>query len=328
MDASEIRKIEQLHLLPPDSFYVTVNGRIVSWELLNENALFQVHFRLRGGKGGFGSLLRSFRIHRSTNQLMCRDLTGRRLADVKEEEKLRLWIEKASEREEEKRRKRQEKYERLKSGPPKHEFTDQTYIQTREKLLDETDEAFEAGIASLSSQKKVLSENNKETIILEYQDEETDAPGPSGLSLKRKAKTENTNAKKSKLEDLTSRNDIFSDTAAEEVDQAERNTLRNVKDTNGANECEVAPIAEEKSKTDEKKSEARVFAEIKLEGVESVEALECFGLDHLKNALETRGLKCGGSLKERATRLYSVKGLKPDEYPKSIRAVSQKKKRH
>lgn len=37
---------------------------------------------------------------------MCRDLTGRRLADVKEEEKLRRWIERASEREEEKRRRR------------------------------------------------------------------------------------------------------------------------------------------------------------------------------------------------------------------------------
>lgn len=35
---------------------------------------------------------------------MCRDLSGRRLADIKEEEKLRKWIEKASEREEEKRR--------------------------------------------------------------------------------------------------------------------------------------------------------------------------------------------------------------------------------
>lgn len=37
---------------------------------------------------------------------MCRDLTGRRLADVKEEERLRNWIAKAEERAEEKRRRR------------------------------------------------------------------------------------------------------------------------------------------------------------------------------------------------------------------------------
>lgn len=37
---------------------------------------------------------------------MCRDLSGRRLADVKEEEKLKKWISKASDREAEKERKR------------------------------------------------------------------------------------------------------------------------------------------------------------------------------------------------------------------------------
>lgn len=55
---------------------------------------------------GFGSLLRSFRMHRSTNQLMCRDLSGRRLSDVKEEERLRRWIEKKAEREKEEERKK------------------------------------------------------------------------------------------------------------------------------------------------------------------------------------------------------------------------------
>ena len=58
-----------------------------------------------GGKGGFGSLLRSFRIHKSANQLMCRDLTGRRLADVKEEERVRKWVAKKEEREKSQKKK-------------------------------------------------------------------------------------------------------------------------------------------------------------------------------------------------------------------------------
>lgn len=37
---------------------------------------------------------------------MCRDLSGRRLADVKEEERLRKWVEKAGEREAEKAKRR------------------------------------------------------------------------------------------------------------------------------------------------------------------------------------------------------------------------------
>lgn len=48
----KINSLEQLNLLPEDSFYVTVNGRIVDWQTLDGNEHFNVHFRLRGGKGG------------------------------------------------------------------------------------------------------------------------------------------------------------------------------------------------------------------------------------------------------------------------------------
>jgi len=54
-----------------------------------------------------------------------------------------------------------------------------------------------------------------------------------------------------------------------------------------------------------------------------VEELQALGLLHLKHALESRGLKCGGSLEERASRLFSVKGLNPEQYPKKI--CAQKK---
>lgn len=39
-----------------------------------------------------------------------------------------------------------------------------------------------------------------------------------------------------------------------------------------------------------------------------------------------RGLKCGGSLSERAARLWMVKGKTPREYPKSILTPEMKKK--
>ena len=46
-------------------------------------------------------MLKSFRVNKSTNQLMCRDLNGRRLASVEEEKKLRRWLERAADREKE-----------------------------------------------------------------------------------------------------------------------------------------------------------------------------------------------------------------------------------
>jgi hypothetical protein len=58
---------------------------------------------------------------------------------------------------------------------------------------------------------------------------------------------------------------------------------------------------------------------IELEKYSSPEELEAVGGDRLKIALFQLGCKCGGSLKERAMRLFSTKGLKREEYPAQLR---------
>ena len=47
---------------------------------------------------------------------------------------------------------------------------------------------------------------------------------------------------------------------------------------------------------------------VDLELFASANELAALGLDRLKHALMTRQLKCGGTLQQRADRLYSVKG--------------------
>ncbi|XP_056228702.1 splicing regulator SDE2 isoform X1 [Seriola aureovittata] len=54
-------------------------------------------------------------------------------------------------------------------------------------------------------------------------------------------------------------------------------------------------------------------APVDLSSVTSVQQLESLGLDVLKEELMSRGLKCGGTLSERAARLFSVRGLTPDQ---------------
>lgn len=86
------------HLGGFQDFYLTSrSGRIIDqsrlYSLLNDGShssfvdLF-VNFRLRGGKGGFGSLLKSkgnkYRNRRNQDLGDCRDLSGRRLKTVKE----------------------------------------------------------------------------------------------------------------------------------------------------------------------------------------------------------------------------------------------------
>jgi Replication stress response SDE2 C-terminal/SPRY domain/Silencing defective 2 N-terminal ubiquitin domain len=66
---------------------------------------------------------------------------------------------------------------------------------------------------------------------------------------------------------------------------------------------------------------------IDLDHYDSVEALAALGMDRLKAGLLAAGLKCGGTLQQRADRLFSIKGLTPDLYPKKHLLI-EKKKQH
>jgi Replication stress response SDE2 C-terminal len=53
----------------------------------------------------------------------------------------------------------------------------------------------------------------------------------------------------------------------------------------------------------------------------SAQELEALGLERLKRELVSAGLKCGGTLSERAIRLFAIRGLDPNDYPMKLRAT-------
>ncbi|XP_006871194.1 PREDICTED: protein SDE2 homolog [Chrysochloris asiatica] len=59
----------------------------------------------------------------------------------------------------------------------------------------------------------------------------------------------------------------------------------------------------------------------------SVEELEFLGLDQLKSKLMTLGLKCGGTLQERAARLFSIRGLTREQIDPALFAKPLKGKK-
>ncbi|XP_032419096.1 splicing regulator SDE2 isoform X2 [Xiphophorus hellerii] len=65
--------------------------------------------------------------------------------------------------------------------------------------------------------------------------------------------------------------------------------------------------------------------QLDLSSVPSVQQLESLGLEVLKEELMRRGLKCGGTLSERAARLYSVRGLSPDRIDPALLARTRRK---
>ncbi|KRX71473.1 Thioredoxin-related transmembrane protein 1, partial [Trichinella sp. T6] len=142
--------LQELLLLERTSYSVLLNGKIIyDWTSLKEDDPYEVRVKLCGGKGGFGSLLRSFgsQFYRSTNRDMCRDLSGRRLKNKKDEDRLRKYIEVLTARRKMMRKRMEERYERLKRVPT-HNFDDEQYSKSKKTILEETDNALKEGLSS------------------------------------------------------------------------------------------------------------------------------------------------------------------------------------
>jgi hypothetical protein len=60
---------------------------------------------------------------------------------------------------------------------------------------------------------------------------------------------------------------------------------------------------------------------------ETAEQLESLGLEKLKNELLKQGMPCGGTLKERAVRLFSVKGKSEEEIEQLKKGNNNKSKK-
>jgi hypothetical protein len=72
--------------------------------------------------------------------------------------------------------------------------------------------------------------------------------------------------------------------------------------------------------------EAQSFPPIDLSHLSSSNELECYGMDHLKFELSQLGLKCGGTLKERASRLFLLKEIAIEDIPRKHFPKSKKRK--
>lgn len=134
--------------------YFTVNGQLIrsceDLDNFDDPISIKIHPRLRGGKGGFGSMLRAIgnQIEKTNNNDMCRDLSGRRIRDVNAEAKLKEWYANASERERAKLdrflEKQKRRREALAKGPlHDHKFNDPEFSRRKEHISAELQEAVE-----------------------------------------------------------------------------------------------------------------------------------------------------------------------------------------
>ncbi|XP_035759559.1 replication stress response regulator SDE2 isoform X2 [Egretta garzetta] len=98
---------------------------------------------------------------------------------------------------------------------------------------------------------------------------------------------------------------------------------------------EVTPALKEEEQQEKVSSEAQETNPLQSTEVEPIDLLafnsaaemEALGLDKLKMELMSLGLKCGGTLKERAARLFSVRGLSRDQIDPALFAKPSKGKK-
>lgn len=149
---------------------------------LDNNRTIDICIPTLGGKGGFGSLLRAIgaQIEKTTNRDACRDLSGRRIRDVKREEDLKKLIALQEKLQEERKRRKKEKLERLKKKLDStasasiqelvNMFQDHEYNKRRLEIGDIIEAAVDKGIINFKKRQH---------------DEPGDAEGELDTSVKR-----------------------------------------------------------------------------------------------------------------------------------------------
>uniref|UniRef100_A0A8C8JWT9 Replication stress response regulator SDE2 n=1 Tax=Oncorhynchus tshawytscha TaxID=74940 RepID=A0A8C8JWT9_ONCTS len=336
-------------------------------EKLQAGAVYRLEPRLCGGKGGFGSMLRALgaQIEKTTNREACRDLSGRRLRDVNHEKEMAEWLKKQADREAEKEQRRLERLQR-KLAEPKHHFTDPEYEKQCHDLSERLEDSVLKGMQASSSGLVKVDEAPKRkkpppnkgqgkskkkcfwTGVGGLDDldssEDDDDASDSGNSPSTSASgsgvpdcpvtgatSAHTSASQSRAEQTAtpeapraSSNSISGPSSPESPAEVQTQSQAEAAAfaTSGSGEQEVVPTEETFPKTDNCED-----GPLDLQAVHSDKELETLGLDRLKAELIARGMKCGGTLSERAARLFSTVGLSAEDIDPALLAKPSKGKK-
>nr|XP_002736098.1 PREDICTED: protein SDE2 homolog [Saccoglossus kowalevskii] len=226
--------------------------------------------------------------------------------------KLAEWLSKQADKEREREEKKRAKLEKLASDP-KHYFDDPKYHEQKQTIMENIDDALTQGMQASASEE----------------------PSTSGVSMKRKEQDDGISRKKQKMWVGI---DLDSDSSSDEENF--QSYLQRVKESDKSDmQKGDIPVQKDSRTTDnlqcseEKKQEIlddtvisesastdtiTITESVNLEDYASAVDLEVLGLERLKYALTAVGLKCGGTLQERAQRLFSIKGLKHDQIDQSL----------
>lgn len=375
--------VEEYFGIHTGSSYLLANGHIISGSLALENGqVYHIVPRVLGGKGGFGSMLRAIgaQIEKTTSREACRDLSGRRIRDVNNEKKLKEWVSKQADREQEKEereeRRRTKRAKYLEETPGKMDNPE--FVAQYSKIMEQSEKAMQEGLAKIrtgtngSKKRKadMLDKYDRWSIVggVNVEDLDSDdnsSPSNDGAqvgtsSTEHASHTASSSSSSSSspshsAEGAACRNKskasatITSAEFCEEVsaaatcDSGPSDTAISLSDVNGEPAYKVAKlndnnpdslhdsdlmaetasavktaIVEKETSNGFGTNTAYANVPVNLDDYSHAGDLQVLGMERLKAELMRRGLKCGGSLQERAQRLFSVKGVASEDIPTKL----------
>ena len=288
---------------------------------IEENQTYQLFLKkgLRGGKGGFGTLLRSTGKKKGRNAEpnndMCRDLKGQRYHVSENARKMEKWTKEESLREEEALAL---KYIEERTGEKarkraKMEKEEERFRKDSEEVKERMEEAMKVATTKTiqtTVEKGRVRDDEEEEDNSDDEEEEDDSDDEEDEDdFRRKKKKRTTNKSTTEEEQI------------EEGKEEERKVIKVAK-ANDEKEFPVVGAAPMSSNSSPPKQEN--FEPIDLHDINVAQELERFGLDHLKIELTRQNLKCGGSLEERANRLFLLKMTPFEAIDKKHKAMKKK----
>lgn len=314
----------------PENYQIFLEDSILDNTFTLEDQNFKtlsISYQIVGGKGGFGSLLRNAAARKKhfTNFDAAKDMTGRRLRDIKNEKQQVEWLKKKKQErkyinEEVDKFKIQEKERIARSSFLK---IDKSYNDKVQKWVGDINVSVREGL------KKRLLRKREENEVFDDSEKMVEFDESWNFGNKKvKGSLRNTNSNKkakkfmrkksSQGKDLEKENIVLGDfeetiqeNSGQEVVNEECSKANDVQEKQQleeiVEEVKAEGVLEIAAEIEEARTDEPVYGEICLSEMNAVEDLVGQGLEHLKHELTRLGLKSGGRLEDRAQRQWDIK---------------------
>eukprot|EP00466_Bigelowiella_natans_P004055 jgi/Bigna1/46989/estExt_Genewise1.C_90007 len=309
-----------------------------------------LNLRLRGGKGGFGSLMRAYAAklaakskNRHEDKGAMRDLNGRRIRHVETEKKIAEWQAQEHKVDHVGLQKsfkeiQQGKYLTADKGKCKYgvnckykwkcKYThpdDEERERARRCVTSISSEFGESdeGLYEGNSRENILTAVKKGLQARKRQREESEDGAGAGGDNDDNNDDDDKVSNDTEIKGSMLKSSILTAQKRAKTDDKDDVAMGGKARDKAKKHDGGAAMPNKKSnqgQNEEKRDSQKVFGEIDLERYSSAKELEAVGLGHLKSELTRLGLKCGGNLTQRAERLFLLKTHKLEDLPKKIRA--------